>query len=70
MNPTVKFLISTAGAAIMAIAIAGCASAASRHPANRTFHPVVQCADPGSHIWCAPAPSHYNDAAEAAGGGA
>jgi hypothetical protein len=28
---------------------------------------MSECSDPGAHIWCAPAPTHLNDGAEAAG---
>jgi hypothetical protein len=70
MNPNLKILLSTAGAAVMAVTLAASASAQPKHQVHRpaaALHQMSECADPGSHVWCAPAPSHINDAAEAAG---
>ena len=49
------------------LSTAATALAATKH---QTYRPSaqVECANPGAHIWCAPAPSHLNDAAQSATG--
>jgi hypothetical protein len=70
MNSNLKLVISTVGAMVMAVTLVASASAQTRHQARQPaapLHRMSECADPGSHIWCAPAPSHMNDGAESAG---
>jgi len=57
----------TVVALALALTTTAGALAATKH---QTYRPSaqVECADPGAHIWCAPAPSHLNDAAQAATG--
>jgi hypothetical protein len=55
---------------VMALTLVASASAQPKHQVHRpaaALHEMSGCADPGSHLGCAPAPSHMNDAAEAAG---
>lgn len=65
------FVAASLAAMMMVLLIGQESQAAS---ARRTYgpqavvHSKAACADPGSHIWCAPAPSHINEGAEAAGG--
>jgi hypothetical protein len=73
MNSNLKVLISAAAATLMAVALAGAASAQTKHPVHRAppqaiHFRAMECADPGSHLGCPPAPTHINDAAERATG--
>jgi hypothetical protein len=70
MNANLKFLTSTVGAGVVALALVASASAQTRHQTYRHVapsHSAQVCSDPGSHLGCAAAPSHMNDGAEAAG---
>jgi hypothetical protein len=65
-----KHLILTIGAAAMAVTFAASASSETRHTGQPApVHRTPECVDPGSHIWCAAAPTHLNDAALSAGNG-
>ena len=70
MKSNLNLLISTVGAAAIALTLVASASAQTRNQTYRPSEPVhrmSECSDPGAHIWCPAAPSHLNNGAASAG---